>query len=244
VGCGACVTACAHGAVSAERAVTDRARCVRCGACAAACFAEARELVGAERSVSEVLAEVLRDRAFYERSGGGVTFSGGEPLLQPDFLHALLVASRESGLHTAVETCGHVPWETLERIAAEVDLFLFDLKLMDDAAHRSSTGVGNARILGNLARLSLAGHAVVARLPLVPGINDGAANLEATADFLLERTTVREVHLLPFHRLGADKSVRLGLEPTMPDLPTPGAAALAGAAAIFERAGLGVTVDG
>jgi len=244
VGCGACVPACAQGAVTGAGFVTDRARCARCGACAAECFAEARELVGAERSVGDVLAEVLRDRAFYERSGGGVTFSGGEPLLQPGFLHALLLASREAGLHTAVETCGYAPWETLEWIADTTDLFLFDLKLMDDAAHRASTGVGNARILANLARLSLAGHDVVARLPLVPGINDGAVNLEATADYLLERTAVREVHLLPFHRLGADKSVRLGLEPTMPDVPTPGAAALAGAAAVFERAGLSVTVDG
>jgi pyruvate formate lyase activating enzyme len=246
VSCAACIAACTFGAISrdADRLVTDRARCMRCGECAAGCFAEARELVGAERSVGDVLAEVLRDRAFYERSGGGVTFSGGEPLLHPDFLLALLRASRAAGLHTAVETCGFAPWETLAQIAAETDLFLYDVKLMDDAAHRAFTGVGNTRILDNLSRLSRAGHAVVVRLPLLPGINDAPGNLLATAAFLRERTDVRDVHLLPFHRMGREKSVRLGFEPTMPDLVTPTPAALAAAAAIFEQNGLRVRIGG
>jgi pyruvate formate lyase activating enzyme len=245
-GCGACVEACPEGAIArpGARAVTDRARCDGCGACADACYAGARERVGEERGVESVVAEVLRDRAFYDQSGGGVTFSGGEPLAQPEFLAALLRACRAAGVRTAVETCGFAPWEDLEAAAAATDLFLYDVKLMDDAAHRAATGVGNALVLENLSRLSRAGHAVVARLPLVPGVNDGEANLAATAAFLRERTGVREVHLLPFHRLGGDKAARLGQPASMPDAPAPGAGALAAAAAPFERAGVRVVLGG
>jgi pyruvate formate lyase activating enzyme len=227
-----------------DRFLPIREKCLQCGECVDHCVAEARELVGREMTVNAVMREVLKDRPFYDQSGGGVTFSGGEPLFQHEYLEALLKACRGEGIHTVVETTGFTGWSTLERVAGHTDLFLYDLKLMDEGAHRRSTGVGNRRILENLELLSRRGHDVIARIPVIPDVNDNDANLTATAEFLLSRTRVREVHLLPFHRIGRDKSLRLGKKSPMPDSATPFNPTLTSIGALFEAYGLRTIVGG
>ena len=165
----------------------------------------------------EVLAEVLGDTVFYDQSGGGVTFSGGEPLAQPEFLEETLRLCKDAGLSTVVDTCGFAHWDVLERIAPLVDLFLYDVKLMDDAAHMESVGVSNKIILDNLRRLASAGSKVTARLPVIPGVNDGMANIQKTGEYL-SSVGVRRVTLLPYHDLGKEKYVRLGREYPLEDM--------------------------
>ena len=199
--------------------------CILCGTCAAACPVEARQIVGRSVTVDELTAEVLRDRLFFDDSGGGVTFSGGEPLSQPDFLAAALDACRAEGLRTAVDTSGFCRREDLLRIAPRADLFLFDLKHMDAARHQELTGVSNRRILENLAALAerpeTSRGAIRIRVPVLPGLNDDRANLEATARFAASLPGVRHVDLLPYHAHGLHKRERLGgaapAGPTGPD---------------------------
>ena len=220
--CEACLAACTHGAISRDGDVvsTDGEKCVLCGACVEACYAEARQIVGREMTVAQVMAEIERDIAFYDQSGGGVTFSGGEPLLQRDFLLALLRACKEEEIHTAVDTCGFATWETLDSIRKHVDLFLYDLKLMDDARHRKFTGVSNELILKNLQRLSAQGHDIFLRVPIIPGINDDTENIRQIGTFAAALPHLNRVDILPYHHAAAEKYHRLnkvyGLPETRP----------------------------
>jgi len=217
--CGRCLAACPLGAINPDLAAPpaakiDRGRCDVCGACAAACPNGALRLVGRWLTVSQALAEVQRDAAYYRRSGGGVTLSGGEPLAQPAFAAALLRACYERNIHTAVETTGFVAWGTLAKVLPFTDLFLYDLKHVDPRVHAGLTGVSNALILDNARRLVAAGAALTLRLPLIPGYNADEANLAAAAQFAGE-LGIGEVHLMPFHQLGKDKYGRLGLDYTL-----------------------------
>ncbi len=243
--CGACVVVCRHDAAVEGPASFDvrREACRACGACAAECPTGARALVGRRLTVADVVAVVERDRPFYDESGGGVTVSGGEPLAQPAFVEALLRACRGRGIHTAVETCGVAAEHVLARVAPVTDLFLYDLKLMDERRHRQVTGVSNRAVLDNLARLVASGARVRVRLPLVPGVNDDEENLEATARFLAS-LGLRELDLLPYHRAGLAKYARLGRAYALPDLPPPSAEAVEAAVARFGRAGVAVRVGG
>jgi len=225
-GCGRCVAACPAGVHrpgpdSAPAHGVDRmARCLGCGTCVAACPAQALTLAGRTMTAAEVVEEVLRDSPFYWSSGGGVTLSGGEACAQPAFARAILAGCREGGLHTTVETCGMVPWAALAAVAEATDLFLFDLKHVDDARHRALTGASNRQILANLARLLERSQPLTVRMPLIPGRNDDPASLERAFRFLAASGAAasgREVHLLPFHRYGESKYPRLDL----PLPPTP-----------------------
>lgn len=198
--CGACMDCCPQQA--AEEA---GAPCVRCGACVAECPTGARELIGRRMDVAEVLAEILKDRLFFDESGGGVTFSGGEPLAQGPFLAALLAACRREGVATAVDTCGYAPLPELLSLAPQVDLFLYDIKALDEGRHRRYTGVSNAPILSNLAALGPAHGNVWVRVPVVPELNDTAAEAAAIAQFVCRVPGVQQVHLLPYHDLGCGK---------------------------------------
>jgi pyruvate formate lyase activating enzyme len=210
--CVECVAACEPGALAKPGAapVLDKNRCDLCGRCAAVCPTGAIEIVGRRVDAAEVIRELERDRAFYEESGGGVTFSGGEPLAQPDFLAEALDGLRARGLHTAVDTCGYAPPEALAQVADRADLFLFDLKLMDEKKHDDLTGQPNGVILENFRRLVRLGRKIVVRLPLVAGVNDDETNIRETAEFLAGLGAVAEIGLLPYHRLGGDKYQGLG----------------------------------
>jgi pyruvate formate lyase activating enzyme len=211
--CSNCAEACPSGAVAREgqRMVTDPLKCTLCGTCIEACPADARELVGRSMSVEEVLAEVEKDRLYFDESGGGVTFSGGEPLIQADFLGESLEACRNMGIRTAVDTAGHIRTETLAGVGARSDLILFDLKHMDSEQHRVATGVSNKLILRNLRLLAQAPTPIIVRVPLVAGFNDGEQNIGETIACLLSLDRVPEVNLLPFHRAARDKHRRFGV---------------------------------
>jgi pyruvate formate lyase activating enzyme len=243
--CGACVAACPHGAVAWVEGApeTNRAACEACGTCTRDCYAEAREVAGREMTVEQVLDAVERDRPFYEESGGGVTLSGGEPLLQADFTAELLRGARQRGLHTALDTCGHAPWEVFERLRADVDLFLYDLKLIDPARHRHYTGVGSERIIANLRSLSHLGHRIALRIPIVPGITDDADNIRALCDLAAGLPHLARVDLLPYHRTGVDKYSRLDRAYRLPHTDAPTPARMDEIVATMAAAGLPVGED-
>ena len=209
--CGNCCALCAQGAVGKinDRYIILAEKCIQCGKCVDVCYAEAREIAGKEMTVVEVMQEVEKDRVFYDESGGGVTFSGGEPLMQHDFLLGLLQLSRARGIHTAVETAGYTSPEILKRISTWTNLFLYDVKVIDDKRHREFTGVSNELILENLKGLSSWGADVIVRVPLIPGVSDDEENVRSLGGFLTQSTTIQEVHLLPFHKTGKEKYERL-----------------------------------
>ncbi len=256
--CGRCVEACPSGlATEAGVAEVEGQRCTRCGTCAEVCPAEARQLVGRSMTVAEVLAEVLKDRIFYDDSGGGVTFSGGEPLTQARFLRAALEACRGAGVHTAVDTCGYCPQGELLATAPLADLFLFDLKVMDEGRHRELTGVSNRPILANLEALAQVHDRIRIRIPVIPGLNDGRDTMAATARFVASLPGVQQVSLLPYHRTGEPKRERLapqrrnrliagagGLPETTPGLAAPDPDRLAELAAELAAAGLESSIGG
>lgn len=213
-GCGRCAEACSVRAITIVDgiAVTDRGRCAACGTCVAACAAEARQIAGRPWSVEAVLYVVEKDLLFYDQSGGGVTLSGGEPLAQPDFASAVLTECQARRIHTALDTCGYAEPEVLETIADLTDLFLFDVKHVDESAHRALTGVSNEPILANLRWLDEKGHKIWIRYPLIPDVNDAPENLEALGRLVDGLRSVEALHVLPFHRGGESKRARLGRE--------------------------------
>ncbi len=189
--------------------MTDPQKCSVCGQCVAVCAAGAREIIGRGTTVPEVMAEVRKDVVFYDQSGGGVTFSGGEPLMQPGFLLALLEACRAEGIRTAVDTTCYATPEVIQRIVQAADLFLCDIKHMNRERHEEYTGVANDQILENIAVLARAAREVVIRVPIIPGFNDDRANLEETARFVQGLKTVRRIDILPYNRGGLEKAGRL-----------------------------------
>lgn len=240
--CEACVAACpnvAHENVDGKM-VYHRERCELCGECVEACYSNALVIFGRTVSVAEVLAEVRQDADFYRSSGGGVTLSGGEPLAQARFAVELLRQCKAEGLATALDTCGAVPWPVLESALPYTDLVLYDLKLMDAEQHARYTGLSNTLILENLRRLDQRGLPIEIRLPLIPGINDGA-NLEATRAFLASLAHPVHIRLLPYHRMAGSKYDRLGRENRMPlvEAPTPGQMQAAAA----QLQGCGCTIE-
>ncbi|MDD8020779.1 MAG: glycyl-radical enzyme activating protein [Acidobacteriota bacterium] len=210
--CGDCVRVCKYQALAQKEdgeVVVDRSRCVFCGDCEAVCQREAIGLVGREVTVEDILAEVEKDRLFFDQSGGGVTLTGGEPLFQPELAEALIDQLSRAGIKVALDTSGYAPEKTFLRLAQKSDLVLFDLKMMDGDQHRKFTGVSNRLILKNLKVLDEIGQAVWIRFPLIPGVNDRRENLKAMADFLLKLKSVKMINVLPYHRGGVGKFHRL-----------------------------------
>ncbi len=187
--------------------------------------------------------ELRKDRVFFDESGGGVSFSGGEPISQPDFLAAALDACAAEGIHRVVDTSGFAPTEVIQRIAPKVNLFLFDLKILDDIRHKEIVGVSNQLILENLRVLSSSGAAVMVRIPIVPGFNDDSSNLSDSVN-LLVKVGVRDVALLPYHEIGTDKYSRLGREYRLTDAASPSAAEMQKIAERFRHEGFAVSVGG
>lgn len=241
--CDACRDACPLG-VARPGEVPDPQVCLACGSCSAVCPTRAREVIGRPTTVDALVASLAADRIFYDESGGGVTFSGGEPLRQWRYLVRCLEALRGRGYHVAVDTSGYASERTILRVAEVADLFLFDLKTTDPARHKRFTGVGLAPILRNLRALDERGANVWVRLPLVPGYNDDTANLEAIGRLVAGLRRTRRVHVLPYHRLASAKYERLGLVNPMVEIPSPGAADIDRAVAVLASYGLDVHVGG
>ncbi|MFP4056773.1 MAG: glycyl-radical enzyme activating protein [Candidatus Brocadiia bacterium] len=244
--CGQCAEACARGAIALGngRPTVDASRCVFCGACVEACPNGAREIVGRSMTADEVMGEVERDRVFYDQSGGGVTFSGGEPLMQATFLAALLARARRLGIHAALDTSCYASWEALEATLDDVDLYLCDLKHMDSAQHQRLTGVPNEPVLANVRRLADRGARLVLRLPVVPGTNDDEANVAATGRFAASLGCVERLDLLPYHPGGRAKRSRLGMAAPPLDSEPPGAERMEALAAWLRQLGLTVSIGG
>ncbi len=221
--CGDCMKECKNGAIQEIDGafVTLRGKCLTCGDCLKVCYADAREIVGKEMSVEDLLKEVAKDRVFFDQSGGGVTFSGGEPLLQYEFLTAALEECKRRSLHTAVDTTGFTTPSILERVSMSVDLFLYDLKTLDDRKHVEYTGVSNRLIVENLKSLTRWGETVIMRVPVIPGVNDSVDDIHALGAFVSSLEVVPEIQLLPYHQTGIDKYHRLGTEYKMNGTETP-----------------------
>ena len=203
-------------------------KCTGCGRCAKltekdtdfVCFKDARRICGTEYTTDEMLNEVLKDKIFYENSGGGVTFSGGECMLQIDFLKAILKACKENGIHTAVDTAGCVPYERFERILSYTDLFLYDVKCFDHEKHKQYTGVYNELILENLRKLLTTDKSVWIRIPIIPTVNDAEEELWKIKEFLDSCETPDKIELLPYHSIGEHKYSALGISAQKFEVPT------------------------
>jgi len=221
--CGQCGQTCPRGAiiVGENYPVTNVERCILCGRCVDNCTAGAREIIGRQMMVGQVMAEVERDIIFYDQSGGGVTFSGGEPLMQPDFLLALLNQCRQKNIHTAIDTSCYAEPEIVESVVKTADLFLCDIKHMNSQIHERFTGAGNDLILENIKLISQSGKKIVIRIPVIPGFNDDPANIEATGKFAASLQGIGRIDILPFNSGGIEKSTRLtgGIEPVRFDTP-------------------------
>lgn len=221
--CGLCIKACKQQALlfGQEKIVKiDRSKCIGCMACADACPSEAIKPWGKLMSLEEVMNIVEKDRGFYEKSGGGVTISGGEPLVQADFTKAILAECQKAGIHTCLESTFDAGWEVIEPVIKHADLIISDIKVMDDEVHKKWTGASNKLILENLKKIAAGGHEMILRIPVIPGINDDDANISATAEYINENIgkSLRTLQLLSFMRMGEEKCISLGREYQMKDL--------------------------
>ena len=227
IACGECVNACENGAQELVQLADDggfqriyhRDQCKTCGKCIDTCYAEGLQLTGRTVSVEEVVSEILQDRTFYDVSGGGVTLSGGEPMMQKAFSYAVLERCRAEGISTAIETTAQCRWEDLQEMLNVTDLVMMDLKHMDAAKHRDATGVSNERILANAARLAQSGKPLLFRTPVIPGVNDTVEEIGAVAHFIQQirdpaagGASQISYELLPFHQLASGKYTSLGLD--------------------------------
>lgn len=233
--CGFCAEVCPTGAHAMGESghSFDTAKCTACGNCVGECSGSALTLYGRKTTVEALLPTLLEDREFYENSGGGVTLSGGECLMQPDFCAELLKALKKEGIHTAVDTCGFVSRDALDKVIPYTDIFLYDLKAMDETVHIRCTGQSNRLILENLRYLDALGKATEIRIPYVPHWNDG--EMEAIRSFVQTLRHVTAVRVLPYHNYAGSKYAALSMENTLPHR-LPGADELEAAKKLFSDA--------
>lgn len=242
IGCKRCVEACSRGARTMDPGgmLVDGSMCALCGDCVRACPANAATFSAKEYSLDEILAAALRDQPFYGKHGG-VTCSGGEPMLRAEFLVQLLPELKKAGVHTAVDTAANVPWCDFERVIPHTDLFLVDFKVADEALHREMTGVGRARIRENIARLCRSGCDMRIRVPVIPTVNDDFAFLDAMADELSDDGFTGVIDLLPFHRLGSGKYDALSRDYAFAELEPPNSEGMEERCAYLRRRGFRVS---
>jgi len=245
--CGSCVDACPENAITLtpEGIITDPDLCKLCGKCTEVCPTKAIEMSGKVMSVAEIIDIIEKERIFFDQSGGGVTFSGGEPLVHYKMLIELLDECRKRKIHTAVDTAGHASVETILEVAKRTDLFLYDLKLMDNEMHSKWTAMGNYKILQNLKTIAETGSHIIIRIPLVGGINDTDENIEKTAKFISDLAGEKKiVHLLPYHNIAQNKYMKLGKSDDFERLHEPDKETLAKAISKFGEYGIMASVGG
>jgi pyruvate formate lyase activating enzyme len=230
--------------LSSEVISVNRSKCNSCGDCTQKCPSEALSIAGRNVTVEDVLKETDKDAAFYEESKGGITLSGGEPLLQPSFLDNLLTELDKRGIHTALDTSGYASHHVIDRIHKKVDLFLYDIKTMNDAKHRKYTGVSNKPILRNLKTLAGKGSNIAISLPIITGINDDKINITDTAKFISSLASVKHVTLLPYHRAGIDKYTNLGKQYRLRSIQPPSNQKVTVIREQLEAYGLAVKIGG
>ena len=246
IGCGTCVDNCPQQALcmGPEGVFPSGRPCTDCFTCTQVCPAQAREKIGSTVTAPELFGEIQKDIPFYDTSAGGVTFSGGEPLMQADFLMELLQLCGKEHIHRAVDTTGHASRETLMTVADHTDLFLFDLKMMDSDKHEKYTGVPNLLILDNLRWLARCGIDMIIRIPLIPGVNDDADNLNRTGSFLIRLPGVKKVDILPYHDFQKSKYTRFGMNDHMGNVAPPAGDMVSNAKERLEHFGLDVAIGG
>lgn len=210
--CGRCLSVCENNAIDPETFQFKRELCTKCGKCIAKCLVSAREKFGYDTTVEEVIASVMKDKVFYDNSKGGVTFSGGEPFFQFEFLMELLKSSKENGLNVAVETNGLTSFENIKEASKYIDLFLMDLKIMDNERHKKYCGTPNKQVLANARKISELGKDILFRVPLIPGINDSIEDLTQLADFVNSLPNKHKVELLKYHEIGTSKYDACGMD--------------------------------
>ncbi|SMD13295.1 pyruvate formate lyase activating enzyme [Desulfocicer vacuolatum DSM 3385] len=243
--CIECIKCCPQGALEISTPhgiVFDSEKCIACGKCVDICCANAIEMVGGAMSPRQVADIALKDVTFYDESGGGVTFSGGEPLFQWEFVRECAIRLKERGVHIAVETSGAVKNDVIKHIAPHVDLFLYDLKHIDPAEHKKYCGMGNENILENLETLSAMGKELIIRMVVIPGINDAPEYLERLCRFLKETSGIRSVSLLPLHKSAVEKYKRLDKEFFIADFEIPDDEKMESVAEIFQNKGFTVQI--
>ena len=209
--CGRCLSECFARTIENDTLKIDREKCIKCGKCVSACLNDANEIIGKEMTSSEVFDEVMKDKMFYDTSGGGLTISGGEPSYQPDFTLELLRLAKENGISLAIETCGIGSREFYEKVADLGATFLFDIKCIDPVCHKALTGADNSHIMVNLKYLMDRGSDIIIRLPLIPDCNDSDEDIAKLSDFFNQnKGRYRYAEIMPYHTLGIGKSEKLG----------------------------------
>ena len=246
ISCLECVQACEHRAISifGGKPVRNPNLCQGCGACAEVCPAEATELIGRTMTVTDILMEIEKDVLYYDQSGGGATFSGGEPLLQIGFLEAILRACKDHSIHTVIDTSGYVKFVNFQRVSSLTDLYLFDIKIMDNVRHMHYTGVSNRLILKNLGELTKTRAEIIVRVPIIPGVNDDLENITEVGQYLKSLDRLHPVNLLPYHRAATEKYNRMGNKYQHQGVLPPSAEQMANIAENLESFGLSVSIGG
>lgn len=244
--CEECISACSKHVLSLttnQQLSINRGNCNLCGKCVEKCPTGALTIIGKETGVNEVMKEIEKDQTFYEQSKGGITISGGEPLLQINFLTKLLEECKNKNIHTAVDTSGYASSQTIEKIKDKVDLFLYDIKIMDGKKHKQFTGASNRQILQNLKTLAQNGNDILVRVPIIPEINDNKENITHTAEFILSNN-IKHVCLLPYHRAGIEKYRSLGRRYKLMKTPSPTEEKLNSLKQQLQAKGLTVKIGG
>ena len=223
IGCGECVSVCPTGShnISEKGHIFNRQSCIGCGACEEACLGDALKLYGKDITLEEAYNVIMEDKSFYDNSGGGATISGGEPMMQADFVAALFKKLRESGVHTAIDTCGYVKFSEYEKVIPYTNMFLYDLKHIDSKKHKAAVGKPNELILENLLKLDNTGIDIEIRIPFVPGINTDEETVRGMAEFMSRCRHITRVKVLPYHSLAGSKYESLDMENTLPKVDSP-----------------------
>ncbi|MPQ43181.1 trans-4-hydroxy-L-proline dehydratase activase [Clostridium tarantellae] len=243
--CGKCIKRCLNDAITMKDGypIINEDKCKLCGKCSEWCVNEALEYVGKDVTAENLMKEILKDEVFYEQSNGGVTFSGGEPLNYADFLNEVLKRCKNKGIHTAIETSGYTNWENFNKIYNKVDLFLYDIKLMNNEKHKKYTGKENNKILENLKILSEKDCNIIIRMPIIAGINDDDNHIDETIKYI-SKLNIIEVNLLPYHKMGMDKYKRLNLSYRLSGMEKPSDIRMVELEQKFKDAGIKVKIGG